>query len=179
MRTQTIALTAIATTTIQPYHPVLKTGAASKFAVTERGIIPAERIQLSVRPNHVRAAAIDSVLIPGQGVHKRLDEQPKGMRLVEFELFQQLPQRLRFATAPPQVLQVVTHFIAQERLHRPKVEEITYRADASADFQQVSYGRAVGIAARQRSKILKAQLPVRLRHRCHNDVGCVQSFTPS
>src|SRR5205809_5730477 len=93
-RDQTMMLAIIATTTIQPYDEILVTKAASKFAVSKPGVIPAKRIQFSVRTNHMRAAAVDAIFVPRKRVHERLDEQPKRMRFIQLESFQQLPQRL-------------------------------------------------------------------------------------
>ena len=90
----------------------------------------------------MRTTTIDAVLVPGQRVHERFDEQPKCMRFIQFKLFEQFSQRLRFATAAPQVLQIVTHLVAEERLHRGEVNEIAYRTNASADFEQITDCRA-------------------------------------
>ncbi len=45
------------------------------------------------------AAAVDPILVPSPGIHERLDEQPEGMPLIEFELFKQRAQWLALATA--------------------------------------------------------------------------------
>ena len=45
----------------------------------------AEGIELSIGPNHMRAAAVDSVLVPRQRIHERLDENAERMALIELE----------------------------------------------------------------------------------------------
>src|ERR1035441_6150113 len=67
------------------------------FTVWEAGVITAEGIQLAVRADDMRAAAVNPVFIPCQRVHKRLDEKPERMRLVQFKLLEQFAQRLGFA----------------------------------------------------------------------------------
>src|SRR5690349_3563334 len=122
-------LTTIATTIIQPYdeiavirvngcapspRPSPPNGRGRRVVIGEAGIIAAKRIQFSVGTNHVRAAAVDAVLVPRQRIHERLDEQPERMRFIKLKLFEQFSQRLRLATAPPQVIEVVAHFVAEE-----------------------------------------------------------------
>ena len=68
----------------------------------------------------MRAATIDPILIPRERVHEWLDEEPKRMAFVQFELLEQFAQRLGFATAARQVLQVVTDLVAQKPCTAPK-----------------------------------------------------------
>src|SRR5437899_1092685 len=143
-RDQTMMLAIIATTPIQPYdeiavirvngcapspRPSPPNGRGRRVVIGEAGIIAAKRIQFSVRTNHVRAAAVDAVLVPRQRVHEWLNEKPERMRFIQLKSFQQFSERLRFAAAPLQVLQVITHFITQERLHLGEIHKITYRSD--------------------------------------------------
>src|SRR5205814_7419357 len=107
----------------------------------------------------MRAATIDPILIPRERVHERLDEEPKRMAFVQFELLEQFAQRLGFATAARQVLQVVTDLVAQKPLHRRKIDKIAHGTDLSVDFEQIPNGSAIRVTAGQRGKIFETQAP--------------------
>src|SRR5436190_9083467 len=100
-------------------------------------IVTTERIKFSVRPDHVSAAAIDAVFIPGPGVHERLDEKTEGVSFVEFKLLEQFAQRFGFATAAHEVFQFVTDFVAEKTLHGFEINEVADGAHVAVYFQQV------------------------------------------
>src|SRR6266705_656611 len=124
----------------------------------------------------MRAAAVYPVLVPSPRVHKRLDEQPERVRLVQFEPLEQIPERLGFAAAFHQIFQLVTDFCAEKSLHVLEVNEVTDRAHLPADLEQVADGSAIGVAAGQWSEILETQFTVRLLDDGKDDVGGVQSL---
>ena len=137
-------------------------------------VVSAKRIQLPIRPDDVRATAINTVFVPGPGVHEGLDEKAEGVRFVQLEFLQQLAERFGFAAAFHQVFEAVADFVAEEALHFPEVDEVAHRARGAADFEQVADGRAIRVAAGERGEILAAQLAFTLLDGIEDDVGSVE-----
>ena len=145
-----------------------------RFAIGKAGVVAAERVQLSVRADDVRAAAVNAVLVPRRRVHERLDEQPERVRFVQLELLEQLAQRFGFAAAFHQVFQLVADLGAEKSLHVFEVNEIADGPDLPADLEQIADGGAIRVAARQRREIVEPQLAGRLPDGGEDDVGGVE-----
>src|SRR5437870_3286976 len=88
------------------------------------GIIAAKGIEFAVGPDHVRATAIDPVLVPGPGVHEWLDQEAEGMGFIQLELFQQLAERFGFAAAFHQVFESVAQLRPEKTLHLGKIDKV-------------------------------------------------------
>jgi hypothetical protein len=86
-------------------------------AICKAGVVTAERIQFTIGPDDVGAAAVNAVLVPGGGIHEGLDEEPEGVGFIQLELLEQFAERLGFATAFHQVFQFVTDFGSEKALH--------------------------------------------------------------
>jgi len=145
------------------------------FGVCKARIVPAKRIQFSIRPDDVRAAAINAIFVPRQRVHERFDEQPECMRLVQFKFLEQLTERFGFAAALHEVFEPVADLVLQKILHLREINEVAHRTHLPADFQEVTDGRAIRVPTRQRREIVEAQLPARLSNGSEDDVGGVQA----
>src|SRR2546430_4044728 len=124
--------------------------------IREAGIVPAKRVELAVGTDDMSTAAVNAVLVPRPGVHERLDEEPERVRFVHLKLFQQFAQRFGFTAAFHQVLQTISHFVAQKILHLREVDEIADGIGALVRLEEVTNGRAIRIAAWQRREILEA-----------------------
>jgi hypothetical protein len=66
-------------------------------------VIAAERVELAVGTDHVRAAAVDPILVPGAFIHERLYEESESIGFFDFEPFHQVPKSGIVAAAFPQV----------------------------------------------------------------------------
>ena len=89
-----------------------------------RRIIPAKRIQCPILADHVRAAAVDAVLIPAPGVHERLDEQAESVLFLHFEAVQDFSQFGVLATALDEIGEFVADLVAEKSLKAGEVNEL-------------------------------------------------------
>ena len=71
----------------------------------------------------MRAAAIDSIFIPGPRVHERFDEQPEGRLFIELKVVQQSAEWCARAAALRKVIEGVANLIAQRALDFYEVDE--------------------------------------------------------
>jgi hypothetical protein len=73
----------------------------------------------------VRATAVDAIFIPRECIHEWFDEKPKSVGFVDLKLFEKLPERLRFATAPHQFFEFVADLCPKKTLNSAKVDKVT------------------------------------------------------
>ena len=103
----------------------------------------------------MRAAAIDSIFIPGPRVHEWLDEEAEGGLLVELEIMKKPAERLAFAAALREVVERIADFVPQEILHLAEIDEITDRAQSCRGTKEIPDGRAIRVTARQGSEVFE------------------------
>ena len=124
----------------------------------------------------MRAATVDSVLVPSPRVHKRLHHQAKRHRGFHLQRLEQVAKRFILAAAARQILDGVMHLVLEKALQPAEVHEVADGIRAPAVPDEIADGRAVRIATRERREIIEAQLPTRLPDRREQNVCGVQSY---
>src|ERR1700756_2884538 len=96
------------------------------------------------------ATAVDPIVVPGPGVHKRLNQNSERIGSVHLELLEQVTQRFRFTSTTHEIFEIVPDLVPEKVLHFTEINKVADRVGPSVCLEQVTDSGAVRVTARQR-----------------------------